>query len=315
MNNLISKFVFPFRYWILFICLNTSVYSNGQAFVDLETGAFFTNINDIRNGNNGTLFSLKNTFKTPVSPFVRLRVGYLSDGKNYFSLLYAPFKIAETGTIENDILFDGKNFKANIPIEVFYKFNSYRFTYNRRIINKDNFKLGLGLSAKIRDAGVSLKNSEFFRENFSVGFVPLINLLAWDITQKMGVDFFGDNKVTFSYKDYAHGSVTKLMTLDAHEFLRRFCLHILPPKFVKIRHYGFLSSRAKVKLKIHQLKEGKLPDKTVKLTYAEITKRQLGFDIEQCPCCRNGRMIIVMQFGANGPPPSINGKHKKQIMN
>jgi hypothetical protein len=124
-----------------------------------------------------------------------------------------------------------------------------------------------------------------------------------------------DGKVTFSYKDYAHGSVTKLTTLDATEFLRRFCMHILPPKFVKIRHYGFLSSRAKVKLKVHKMKAGILPVKTAKLSYAEITKRQLGFDIEQCPCCRNGRMIIVMQFGANGPPPSINGRHKKQIMN
>jgi hypothetical protein len=124
-----------------------------------------------------------------------------------------------------------------------------------------------------------------------------------------------DGKVTFSYKDYAHGSVTKLTTLDATEFLRRFCMHILPPKFVKIRHYGFLSSRAKVKLKVHKMKAGILPVKTAKLSYAEITKRQLGFDIEQCPCCRNGQMIIVMQFGANGPPPSINGKHKKQIMN
>jgi hypothetical protein len=193
MNNLISKLVFQIRYWILFVCLNSNFPANGQAFVDLETGALFTNINDIRNGNNGTLFSLKNTFQTPVSPFVRLRVGYLSHEKNYFSFLYAPLKIAETGTIEKDILFDGKNFKANAPIEVVYKFNSYRFTYNRRIINKDNFKFGLGLSAKIRDAGVSLKNSEFFRENFSVGFVPLINLLAkWDISQKMGVDFFGE---------------------------------------------------------------------------------------------------------------------------
>jgi hypothetical protein len=122
-----------------------------------------------------------------------------------------------------------------------------------------------------------------------------------------------DNKVTFSYKDYAHGSVTKLMTLDAHEFLRRFCLHILPPKFVKIRHYGFLSSRAKVKLKIHQLKEGKLPDKTVKLTYAEITKSQLGFDVEQCPCCKTGKMIIVMQFGANSPPKRSNNELENRL--
>ena len=40
------------------------------------------------------------------------------------------------------------------------------------MINKENFKFGLGLSAKIRDAGVSLKNSELLRENFSIGFAP-----------------------------------------------------------------------------------------------------------------------------------------------
>ena len=49
-----------------------------------------------------------------------------------------------------------------------------------------------------------------------------------------------DQKVSFYYKDYKHGSVTKTMTLEADEFLRRFCMHILPPKFVKMRHYGFL---------------------------------------------------------------------------
>jgi hypothetical protein len=193
MHHFISKLVFQSRYWILFICLNSNLSTNAQTFVNLESGAFFTDINDIRNGNNGTLFSLKNDFQTPVSPFLKLRVGYLSNGKNHFSFLFAPLKIVETGTIEKDILFDGKNFKANMPIEAVYKFNSYRFTYNRRIISKDNFKFGLGLSAKIRDAGVSLKNKELLSENFSIGFVPLINLLTnWDISQKMGVDFFGE---------------------------------------------------------------------------------------------------------------------------
>jgi len=193
MHHFISKLVFQSSYWILFICLNSNMSTNAQAFVNIESGAFFTEINDIRNGNNGTLFSLKNDFKTPVSPFWRLRAGYLSNGKNHFSFLYAPLKIIETGTIEKDLLFDGKNFKANLTIEAVYKFNSYRFTYNRRIISKDHFKFGVGLSAKIRDAGVSLKNRELLSENFSIGFAPLINLLAnWDMSQKMGVDFFGE---------------------------------------------------------------------------------------------------------------------------
>ena len=193
MNHLFSKLVFRCIYWVLFIYLNSNLSTNAQTFINLESGVFFTNINDIRNGNNGTLISLKNDFKTPVSPFLRLRIGYLSNGKNHFSLLYAPLKIVETGTLVKDILVDGKNFKANIPIEVVYKFNSYRFTYNRIIISKDNFKFGLGLSAKIRDAGVSFKNSELLSENFSIGFAPLMNLLAnWDISKKMGVDFFGE---------------------------------------------------------------------------------------------------------------------------
>ena len=49
--------------------------------------------------------------------------------------------------------------------------------------------------------------------------------------------------VTFRYKDYAHGSQLRSMTLSLQEFLRRFCLHILPPRFVKIRHYGLLANR------------------------------------------------------------------------
>jgi hypothetical protein len=49
--------------------------------------------------------------------------------------------------------------------------------------------------------------------------------------------------VRFHYKDYAHESQTRSMTLSSTEFLRRFTLHILPPGFVKIRHYGILSNR------------------------------------------------------------------------
>jgi Putative transposase/Transposase zinc-binding domain len=52
-----------------------------------------------------------------------------------------------------------------------------------------------------------------------------------------------NGQVTFRWRDSADGNQQKLMTLDAVEFIRRYLLHILPPGFVKIRHFGFLANR------------------------------------------------------------------------
>ncbi len=52
-----------------------------------------------------------------------------------------------------------------------------------------------------------------------------------------------DGKVTFKYKDRKNDNIDKEMTLPAVEFIRRFLLHVLPEKFMKIRYYGFLGNR------------------------------------------------------------------------
>jgi hypothetical protein len=54
---------------------------------------------------------------------------------------------------------------------------------------------------------------------------------------------FDGERVTFRWKDYAHGSKQRKMTLSAAQFLRRFVQHILPRGFVRIRQYGFLATR------------------------------------------------------------------------
>jgi hypothetical protein len=51
--------------------------------------------------------------------------------------------------------------------------------------------------------------------------------------------------VSFSFKDYADGARRKIMTLRLEEFLRRFLLHLLPERFVKIRHYGILGNHGR----------------------------------------------------------------------
>jgi hypothetical protein len=54
-----------------------------------------------------------------------------------------------------------------------------------------------------------------------------------------------DDTVSFRWKDYRHGNQVRTLTLDADEFLRRFLLHILPKRFVRIRYFGFLAARSR----------------------------------------------------------------------
>jgi hypothetical protein len=56
-----------------------------------------------------------------------------------------------------------------------------------------------------------------------------------------------DGKVTFRWKDYAHGGKKRKMTLTAEEFIRRFLLHVLPKGLVRIRHYGWMANRRRRK--------------------------------------------------------------------
>lgn len=101
-----------------------------------------------------------------------------------------------------------------------------------------------------------------------------------------------DNEVSFSYKDYKDSGATKLMTLSNEEFIRRFAQHILPHRFVRIRHYGILSStwkRGKLQALQHSLKVTRktAPVKTC---------------IRKCPCCKTGTLITIEVFGKRGPP-------------
>ena len=97
-------------------------------------------------------------------------------------------------------------------------------------------------------------------------------------------------EVKFSYKDYSDGGKRKTMTLSATEFLRRFCLHILPKKFRKIRHYGFLASRNKKKLRELQEKIS-IP----KLKNDTIIYINPDCKAKRCPCCSNGGRLLSCQ--------------------
>lgn len=92
--------------------------------------------------------------------------------------------------------------------------------------------------------------------------------------------------VTFRWRDYRRANAPKLMTLDGHEFIRRFLLHSFPDGFHRIRHYGFLANgcRRSRLATIRQL----LPDtRAVPVEPADIPTlaRHPRFDPTVCPCC------------------------------
>lgn len=107
---------------------------------------------------------------------------------------------------------------------------------------------------------------------------------------------FEDGYVTFKWRDYKDNNKQKLMKVTAEEFIRRFLMHILPNKFVKIRHYGILSNRNRnLKLKKCKILTGsasfKINSSVEKLSVAELFLRLTGKDINQCPCCKTGKML------------------------
>jgi len=112
-------------------------------------------------------------------------------------------------------------------------------------------------------------------------------------------------KVYFSAKDYRKGGKTHYITLDDTEFIRRFTLHILPKGFVRIRHFGFLSSKTKKQVLANlQLDIGiiKVPNKPDILH-------------NKCQKCKVGNRIIIYVFDGRGPPKSLLNKLKSQGIN
>jgi len=105
-----------------------------------------------------------------------------------------------------------------------------------------------------------------------------------------------NNTITFKYKDYKDHSRQKLMKLTSMEFIRRFSLHILPKSFVRIRHYGILSSTSKTKAIVEIRKQ--LPAKKLK----PIPTKAKKYNPLMCSCCKKETMVMVLNFDQRGPP-------------
>jgi hypothetical protein len=108
-----------------------------------------------------------------------------------------------------------------------------------------------------------------------------------------------NRRVTFTYRNRKQDNEIKEMTLDAHEFIRRFLLHVLPKGLIKIRYFGFLAHTNK-KEEIPLIRklidpEAPLPEK-MKETIDQMMLRLTGIDITCCPKCMKGKMIKIKKL-------------------
>ncbi|MPR36308.1 hypothetical protein [Salmonirosea aquatica] len=167
------------RYALLFALLPiTSTYA--QFWIDAEAGIVFgTPYNKISIPNtSGTRFDLGKEFDITPLAYYRLRLGYTFNDRHTITALYAPLTATYEGTFDRVVNFNGQAFAAGQPVTALYQFNSYRLTYRYRLVRTNRFRLGVGFTAKIRDADVRLMSDTQDTHFSNVGFVPLLNLLA-----------------------------------------------------------------------------------------------------------------------------------------
>jgi len=119
-----------------------------------------------------------------------------------------------------------------------------------------------------------------------------------------------DERVYFYYKDYSDCGKTKVMDLDAYEFIRRFLLHVLPKKFVKIRYYGLLgfkNRKDKIALcrRLLGVKEDDCHEEEIPECWKELYEFVTGNEIDKCPYCKKGKLVyvreILPQLAVRGP--------------
>jgi hypothetical protein len=179
---------------LLFLLFIFSSAAHAQLELDIETGGVFSGYNDVRiPGDGGTLFSFSEELEIDPSAFFRVRVFYDFNPRHHLGILIAPLSLNSTGQLDRELIFGGKTFPANTPLDATYRFNSYRLIYRYDFLRKEKLEIGIGFTAKIRDAEISVRGNGIESKKTNVGFVPIIHFrLLWNFYAKFGLLLDGD---------------------------------------------------------------------------------------------------------------------------
>lgn len=161
-------------------------------FVDLEAGVIWAGYNDVQVPNpGGTRFSLTRDLDSAAAPYFRARLG-VAIGRHTVFAFFTPVRLDARGDLPKDVSFAGEKFAAGDPVLARHRFDSPRLTYRYGLVRRERLDLDLGVTAKIREAAISLQGRRY-AEKTDTGFVPLLSFrVAWRFTPAVALSLDGD---------------------------------------------------------------------------------------------------------------------------
>ena len=167
---------------------------SAEYIVNLQGAAVFTEKNDIRiPGDSGTKFSLSDDLQADTEYTGRLEAGYIHKAKDYFGIVIAPLSVDSHGPVDRNIDYAGTTFPAGTDLKATFRFDSYRFTWRRKLVSRDDLDVWLGVSGNIRDAEITVEGGGQRATKANTGFVPLINFLVdWRFAKPWSFRAAGD---------------------------------------------------------------------------------------------------------------------------
>jgi len=117
-----------------------------------------------------------------------------------------------------------------------------------------------------------------------------------------------DGQVTFAYRDRRRGNQRRLLTLDAPQFVHRFLLHVLPRRFVRVRHYGLQANGCRTKLlaQARALLRAPIPprpESTQRIPWKDLYSKITGRDPDLCRACGRGVLRVIGVLAPTLPAP------------
>ena len=147
--------------------------------VDLEWGTAWQDRNDVQSPQNasGTRFALDGVTGRGPAPAPRVEVTWRLNARDDLRLAAAPLRLDGQGQLASAVQFEGQSFAPG-STSADYRFDSYRATWRRTVLHSADWTVKAGVTGKVRDADITLRQGATSASRTDTGFVPLLHVHA-----------------------------------------------------------------------------------------------------------------------------------------